>query len=122
MHDIISLITAVYQAYQILHPDAEMEEVEAWDADLHSEGNPIWHPLQAYAEICTECLVSVLADIDKFEISTVDLVTIGVAAGYYDRSYQVAKEFEEIRKIALEALGGHPPADNDVDELLAAIG
>jgi hypothetical protein len=122
MYDTVTLITAVYQAYQILHPAAEMEEIEAWDADLHSEGKPIWRPLQAYAEICTECLISVLADIEEFDISTVDLVTIGVAAGYYDRSYQVVKEFEDIRKIVREALGGHPPADNDVDELLAAIG
>lgn len=125
MPDYNTLISAVYAAYQFVHPEADFEDVEAWGAELNAERKPRSEALAAYCEICTDCLVSVLETGDQRDLSTFDLIRIGVAAGYYDRSYEVALEVDEVRQIVevlCDASSNDNLSDEAIDDCLDAIG
>jgi len=121
MYDTITLITAVFQAYQFIHPEAGDEEVEAWDAALNADDKPSSHAMEEYAEICTQCLVQVFQTGDKRGLSTLDLVTIAGAAGHFSAASEGAKRLEEVRTIAIQALGDPPNDSDELDRLLAGL-
>jgi hypothetical protein len=122
MYDTITLFTAVFQAYHFLHPEADDDEVEAWDAALNADDKPSFHAMEEYAEICTECLVQVFQTGDKRGLSTLDLVTIAGAAGHFSAASEGAKRLEEVKKIAIQALRDLPDGSGDCDNLLTALG
>jgi hypothetical protein len=122
MNDTITLITAVFQAYQFIHPEAGDEEVDAWDAALNADDKPAFHAMEEYAEVCTECLVQVFQTGDKRNLSMLDLVIIAGAAGHYSAASEGAKRLEEVQKIAIQALRDLPDDSGDCDNLLTALG
>jgi hypothetical protein len=121
MYDTITLITAVFQAYQFIHPEAGDEEVDAWDAALNADDKPAFHAMEEYAEVCTECLVQVFQTGDKRGLSMLDLVIIAGAAGHYSAASEAAKSLEEVYAIAIEALRDTPDDSDELDRLLAGL-
>jgi hypothetical protein len=122
MYDTITLFTAVFQAYHFLHPEADDDEVEAWDAALNADDKPSFHAMEEYAEVCTQCLVQVFQTGDKRGLSMLDLVIIAGAAGHYSAASEAAKSLEEVYAIAIEALRDTPDDSDDIDNLLTGLG
>jgi hypothetical protein len=121
MYDTITLITAVYEAYQYLHPEANHGGVEAWDGQLNAGDLSTGQVMAEYAKVCADCLVQVFDTGDERGISTIGLVAIGIAAGHYSASSELTEDLEEVRQIAARALAVASETSNTCDDVLTLL-